>query len=71
MSVRDEIEAPLGSQSIYATSSGLTLRDYFAAQAVVSLVRLFGGVDPGEVAKRAYEFADAMLQRRESGSGSR
>ena len=52
-------------------SSGMTLRDYFAAKALQGLVLLIGipvdGRDElwdGETAKRAYALADAMLAER-------
>jgi hypothetical protein len=40
---------------------GLSLRDYFAAQAMASMAR---GNDPGETAQMAYIMADAMLAAR-------
>ena len=49
---------------------GLTLRDYFAAQALQALVVKFAGED-GELdtlPKSAYQFADAMLLEREGGA---
>lgn len=41
-------------------SEGMSLRDYFAAQAMVGLIQNHAGI----VAKQAYEFADAMLAER-------
>lgn len=41
---------------------GMTLRDYFAAKAMSSLIG--GGHTPGLIASRAYEIADAMLAER-------
>jgi hypothetical protein len=48
---------------------GMTLRDYFAAKAMESLIAgaVRGQIDYGnedDVARRAYEFADAMLKAR-------
>jgi len=48
---------------------GMMLRDYFAAQVVVPMVahRITGHVSYGneqDIAKRAYEVADAMLAER-------
>jgi len=45
---------------------GMTLRDYFAAKAMMSLLSNWEpwGL-PGKVAKRAYGYADAMLAERE------
>lgn len=45
---------------------GMTLRDYFAGQALMALIMVIDGaldVDPHAV--RAYEYADAMLKERE------
>lgn len=52
----------------------ISLRDYFAGQALGELVRagITGEVDdftPIQVAKTAYNFADAMLKAREKGDG--
>jgi hypothetical protein len=47
-------------------SGGLTVRDYFAGQALVGLARNAGGVDAvKERAAKAYAYADAMLAERE------
>ena len=49
---------------------GMTLRDYFAGQALAGLMasEADGGVYLADhAALRAYEFADAMLKARESG----
>ena len=50
---------------------GMTLRDWFAGQALISTMRLVTGIEsePGEgmaqtFARRAYELADAMLKER-------
>lgn len=45
---------------------GMTLRDYFAAAALTGLVEQAGVLHDKELAKWAYEFADAMLKARES-----
>lgn len=45
--------------------SGMTLRDYFAAKVITGG---FQNISPGsqtELAKRAYQIADAMLKERE------
>jgi hypothetical protein len=42
--------------------SAITLRDYFAAQA---LPECMGWGEPKEVCEKAYEYADAMLKARE------
>lgn len=42
--------------------TGMTLRDYFAGQALIGLVQN-GGL-PHPIAQRAYELADAMLEAR-------
>ena len=48
--------------------AGMSLRDYFAGQALVGMVQFWGNSSSPELAKRAYEVADAMLaeQERES-----
>lgn len=58
----------------YHNASGMTLRDYFAAQAAPEAMRSVAfqqvQVNPGEepqdaVARIAYDVADALLRRRE------
>jgi hypothetical protein len=50
-------------------SDGMSLRDYFAGQALVGILTCFAGSSkllPSEnIAKRAWENADAMLAERE------
>ena len=60
-------------QSIYiedqeTNSQGMTLRDYFAAKAMQSLILGLTGHDNEipDTAEDAYEFADAMLRAREA-----
>lgn len=56
----------------FSTERGMTLRDYFAGQACISLSqRIHGGLDIITYEKeirnigiRAYEIADAMLEER-------
>lgn len=57
-----------------SSQEGMTLRDYFAAQALVgamsgdtlsALTRTFGGSTVSGLARCAYELADAMLAERE------
>jgi hypothetical protein len=45
-------------------SEGMTLRDYFAAKALVALAT-YEEYHPERAAKYAYEYADAMLEARE------
>jgi hypothetical protein len=51
--------------------AGMTLRDWFAGQALVGLVAGYhansdmGGVSPSMWAEGAYQYADAMLAQRE------
>lgn len=50
-------------------SGGLLLRDYFAAAALASTyTEIEDGIptDPSQIAKLAYEIADAMLAAREA-----
>lgn len=49
------------------TNEGMSLRDYFAAAALTGYLASFSGPDcrtpdASEAAKKAYEFADAMLE---------
>ncbi len=55
-----DIEHQNGSNNYHY--EGMTLRDYFAAKAMQEWVGVF---DAEEGAKRAYEWADAMLRARE------
>lgn len=43
---------------------GMTLRDYFAARAMQSILLKHGAVDP-ETAERCYRIADNMMAARE------
>ena len=43
---------------------GMTLRDYFAGQALIGLVTLTGPAK--QIAEMTYEFADAMIAARDS-----
>jgi len=45
---------------------GMTLRDYFAGQALPALVAKFSGADIDIVARLAYKIADQMLSERKS-----
>jgi hypothetical protein len=48
-------------ESQLCASTGMTLRDYFAAKAMPYML----GVSVDEIAKTAYEIADAMLKARD------
>lgn len=49
------------------STSNITVRDYFAAQALVGICNTNAyRVDVNEIAKRAYAIADAMLAAREA-----
>ena len=45
--------------------TGMTLRDYFAAKAMQSIVSN-GDVDPQKISQASYIIADAMLKAREA-----
>jgi hypothetical protein len=45
-------------------SSGMTLRDYFAAKAMQSFLTGDYDLYPHEAAQKAYEIADAMMEAR-------
>ena len=64
----DEYAFPL-KEPMTSDIFGMTLRDYFAAKAMQSIINqgeVFVNADIGEVASWAYEYADAMLERRKS-----
>ena len=57
---RDELTDTLSWEQ-----EGMTLRDYFAAAALQGLISTPDtGGSPGEFAKSAYDYADAMLEAR-------
>ena len=48
--------------------TGMTLRDYFAGQALIALPHMgASGLDDDGIAKQAYALADALLIERERG----
>lgn len=53
----------------YLPMGGMSLRDYFAAKALVAYCSVIAptgcGIEPNFTARRAYELADAMLTERE------
>ena len=53
--------APNGATGYYGPQGGMTLRDYFAAKAMQSLA---SEMPDSDVARHAYELADAMLRER-------
>lgn len=57
-----------GSDSAtYVQFTGMTLRDYFAAQALTGWISRYGPADLKEGACRCYQIADAMLEARGDG----
>jgi hypothetical protein len=55
------------SSKPYDYFHGMNLRDYFAAKALPSLVKTLEHhiTTPSDVAKLAYQYADAMMKARE------
>lgn len=52
----------------YLPEGGMSLRDYFAGQALIAITQVDhvdGMGDPERHAARAYEYADALLKARE------
>ena len=48
-------------------TTGMTLRDYFAAKAMQGILSNLNGFAEAErISKRAYEIADAMMKARET-----
>ena len=65
----------MGEDSVRASYSGMTLRDYFAANALTGQLAFTAGdcaaqSSPESAAKFAYECADAMLAARAKTPGS-
>jgi len=62
---------PTGHQETYNQTTGLSLRDYFAAAAMRAYINSFPGGSPDYqdaplwVPSAAYEMADAMLEERD------
>jgi hypothetical protein len=56
------------SKREHTTKEGMTLRDYFAAKAMQSLILKSTGADfeIPDAAEDAYSYADAMLKAREA-----
>jgi hypothetical protein len=64
---------PLHPYTVRASSAGMSLRDWFAGQALLSIVascmhdaRQDGETPSQMIARKAYEVADAMLAAREA-----
>lgn len=67
MSAVDDGGAAFAAATDYTFQQGMTLRDYFAAQAMNGLMRYpNGGATPTEWATAAYQFADAMIAARKA-----
>lgn len=64
--------APLGEDCAhpYGQQDGMSLRDWFAGQALAGLLSEGEYVDERPVAFRAYVYADAMLAAREAPDAS-
>lgn len=59
------IHVPEGQYFSGVLPSGMTLRDYFAAQAMAALLVAGPEVKAGDQARWAYDMADAMLTERD------
>jgi hypothetical protein len=57
------------SDPTYYTEGGMTLRDWFAGQALAGICNHGGWGQMKEAAENCYEFADAMLEAREEQEG--
>lgn len=54
-----------GSEAVYMDSEGLTIRDYFAGQALPALIEKFtSNYDYKYAVQHAYGIADLMLEER-------
>ena len=56
-----------GQQFQVVHQGGMTLRDYFAAKAMQAHIAIDLNLNPEEIARWAYRYADAMLVERERG----
>lgn len=62
----DDEGAGLQTSSFSGWATGMSLRDYFAGQALTGILRAVSGArEPIGVAELAYKMADAMLAERE------
>ena len=62
--VQDEVKRAELIEKISATSCGMTLRDYFAGQVLLSLA-MHEEYPPTRAAKAAYDYADCMMRARQ------
>lgn len=60
---KEPLPSAFPNGNIYKGNRGLTIRDYFAAEAM--LATEFEYLTDGERARRAYQLADAMMAERE------
>ena len=66
----DKTGAAFPHVSPHLDRTGMTLRDYFAGQAIVALAEHAGRVDMTHShAEQAYRVADAMIAERKKGAG--
>ena len=70
---RETALSPITDMGGNDVSSGMSLRDYYAGQALAGMCAYHGRYGytngPGEIALRAYEIADAMLAERTKRGG--
>ena len=53
------------SENTRFIDAGMDLRDYFASQALSSIISAYKGEDTESASLTAYEYADAMMKARE------
>lgn len=65
--MEDKIKNPnaFPADTLKEDYSGMSLRDYFAAKVITGAFQNVSAGSQSELAKRAYEIADAMLNQRE------
>jgi hypothetical protein len=56
------------TSNVFNDLEGMTLRDYFAAKAMQSLITVQFQTKQAQSAETAYEWADAMLKERKHGN---
>ena len=62
---------PVTGEGIIQGSSGMSLRDWFAGQALAGLLAHASGEAPESAPRKAYQLADAMLAVRAAAKGSK
>lgn len=65
MSDKSEMAFPVTTPMLGVAQPGMTLRDWFAGQALAGMLADNGDLNYGHAAREAYAHADAMLKARQ------